>query len=123
MIHGDADIQHGLAHLEIGTPAVQATISEQRFSAAALNSFFAQLRNGHRAVLEEYDSDLADVIGTGEHRELDGYGIFGQFAGRLSLRESGLSIVESVLHHGSSPSLQSGLRTSLVEAYRGSLGS
>ena len=116
MIKTDQDIRHGLAHLEIGERAVQVTIAESRFSAEALTQFFSQLRSGHRAALSEHGDQLAAVIGNTEHDELDQLGIFGQFAGRMAIKESGLAIVESALHHSQPAALQEGLRASLQSA-------
>ena len=116
MIQTDQDIRHGLSHLEIGEPAVQATIAANRFSAEALSRFFTDLRNGHRAALAVHNDQLGSVVGSVEHRELDHYGIFGQFAGRMAIRESGLAVVESVLHHSYPAGLQDCLRASLKNA-------
>lgn len=116
MIRQDSDIRHSLAHIEIGEPAVQATVSGQRFSADALSGFFDKLREGHRQALGNHSDALADIVGYEEHDELDEYGMFGQFAGRLAVRESGLAIIEKELHHATPPELQASLRDSLTGA-------
>ena len=116
MIRTDHDIQHSLAHMEIGEPAVHATITDNQFPAANLINFFRELREGHRSALSQHSNTLVDVIGNAEHNELDEFGAFGQFAGRLAVRESGLATIESVLHHGSTPVLQDALRASLTSA-------
>lgn len=116
MIRGDHDIQHALAHLEIGAPAVDATITQQRFGASALSNFFATLRNGHRNALASHDERLKAVVGQQEMHDLDEYGVFGQFAGRMAIRESGLVTVESTLHHNPPELLRSALQASLTNA-------
>ena len=112
MIRSAEAIQHGLAHLEIGEPAVYATMAGNRFSAEALASFFGALRDGHRIAFSRYET-LAGVIGDEEHNELDAFGPFGQFAGRLALHESGLVTVEKELHVATPADLQEALRGSL----------
>lgn len=116
MIRHDSDIRHGLAHIEIGAPVVQATIGEQRFSAHALSRFFEQLRSGHKEALVDFSSAFEGVIGHKEHSQLDEFGMFGRFAGRLALTESGLAIIEQQLHGESPANLQGSLRGSLTEA-------
>lgn len=112
----DDGVRHALAHLEIGEAAVQATIIEKRFSVEALARFFSALRNGHRAVLEEHAPAAAGIIEMQEQTELDPLGPFGQFAGRMGVREDGLVVVETVLHHTQSPALRTDLRSSLQAA-------
>ena len=90
MIRNEHDIQHALAHLEIGAPAVEATMGEHRFGQLALDNFFVTLRQGHREALTEHQSSLGSVVGQEELHELDQHGIFGRFAGRMAVRESGL---------------------------------
>jgi hypothetical protein len=117
----DEAVRHGLAHLEIGSPAIQATIVEQRFVPEALSRFFVVLRGGHQEVLRQHAErmgtpSLATVISSAEHQELDGLGPYGQFAGCMALHENGLTVVESVLHEISTPALQVELQASLAAA-------
>lgn len=116
MIRSDHDIQHGLAHLGIGESAVVVTMAENRFSAEALQKFFSELRAGHAAALSQHSDQLASVIQLNEHSELDQYGIFGQFAGRMAIKETGLTIVEQILHHDDSIELKEKLSVSLRNA-------
>jgi hypothetical protein len=116
MINSPEDIKHGLANIEIGEPVVLATIGQNNFSPRALSLFFKDLRDGHRDVLCDYSASLANVIGGQEHNELDKFGNFGQFAGRLSVKESGFTVIENELHSASSPDLRASLRESLTSA-------
>ena len=116
MIRGDHDIQHALAHMEIGALIVDTTIVQKRFGASAVEKFFSELRNGHRSALAEHDAALGEIIGYEEEEELKTYGAFGTFAGRLAMRESGLIAVESALHHVSSNELSTAFRSSLRNA-------
>lgn len=117
MIRNDSDIKHALAHLEIGEPAVVATIEQRRYGALALNGFFAALRTGHREALSTYRNGLGpEVIGYDESDELDHHGNFGVFAGRMALRESGIAIVEKYLHSGTPTELKAAMQSSLVNA-------
>lgn len=116
MIKTDNDIRHALAHIEIGEAAVKATTGQQRFSPNTLSQFFRTLRESHREALVNYSTKFTNVIGLQEHDELHHYGMFGQFAGRIAVRESGLATIERELHSLSPPELQTALRGSLTQA-------
>ncbi len=116
MIRGDHDVQHALAHLEIGAPAIDATITQRRFRASALSYFFAALRNGHHDALASHDRGLEAIVGQQEVHDLDEYGVFGRFAGRMAISENGLAVVESTLHHDPSEQLKNALQASLTNA-------
>ncbi len=116
MIQTDADIQHGLAHMMIGEAFITNTIESDRFPVQRVNQFFGVFRDSHRAALGEYTDRAAEIIGYDEHHELDMFGVHGKFAGRLSVRESGLAIIESELHHGMPAGLEEALKSSCAAA-------
>jgi hypothetical protein len=116
MIRTDGDIQHGLAHLMIGEAFIENTINTERFSNSKLNEFFDFFRTSHRNALAYFTTKAFDIIGLDEHHELDSYGSYGKFAGRLSVRESGLTIVETELHHNAPEGLNEALNASCAAA-------
>ena len=117
MIERDEDIQHIISgHLGIGEGIIRVTVSERRFDPAKITDFFRELRTGHRKVLSAHDDRLAAVVGIEEHSELDEFGAFGQFAGRMAMHKSGLTIVESLLHDATPPGVQQAFTDSLTSA-------
>lgn len=116
MIQTDGDIQHGLAHLMIGEAFIANTIDNDRFPTSKLDHFFAVFRDSHRNALDQFTPQAAEIIGYDEHHELDDFGRHGKFAGRLSLRESGLAIVETELHHAAPDGLNEALKASCATA-------
>ncbi len=116
MIRTDGDIQHGLAHLMIGEAFIANTIENDRFSAAQLDQFFGTFRESHRGALGQFTTRAAEIVGYDEHHELDDFGPHGKFAGKLSLRESGLAVVETELHHAAPAGLNEALKASCATA-------
>lgn len=100
----------------IGRAFVSNTVGSDRFSANQLDHFFGTFRSTHRSVLNDFIDRGDEIIGSDEHHELDQFGLAGKFAGRMSLRESGLAIVESKLHGSVPDGLEVALRKSCEAA-------
>lgn len=115
----ESNLQHTLAHLQIGEAVITNTVGAggQRFGERACSDFYQNLQTSYADVLTHYAHTyrieaLAHIIEGEQHNEFDEIGDFGKFAGRIALRESGLAIVESQLHH-ERPDISKSLRVAL----------
>ena len=93
-------VQHLLKdHMMIEPAYVENIIATPIFTGRQTDQFFESLRVGHKQVLTVNEEPrLAACIGSNEHSDFDGLGVWARFAGKMAIHESGLVTLEDSLH-------------------------